>query len=105
MTRAIAAAPSTFGASIAQAIPECVAIAVDYDGRIAGKLGELLASGENLVKLLEGAVGLLDVVSTGLTAIGELAGGDAAGSGPESVSVHHWNVRSDRCLASGTPSR
>ncbi|MFE5501606.1 MULTISPECIES: hypothetical protein [Amycolatopsis] len=71
MTRAIAAAPATFGASIAEAIPECVAIAVEHGGRIAAKLGELLVSGENLVKLLEGVAGVLDVVEKGLTAIGE----------------------------------
>ncbi|EHY87278.1 hypothetical protein [Saccharomonospora azurea] len=80
MTRAIAAAPATFGASIAQAIPDCVAIAVDYAGRIAGKLGELIASGENLVTLIEGAVGVLKVVREGLTVIGDLAGGDSASS-------------------------
>ncbi|MFJ8910887.1 hypothetical protein [Amycolatopsis sp. NPDC102389] len=71
MTRAIAAAPATFGASIAEAIPECVAIAVEHGGRIAAKLAELLASGENLVKLLEGVAGVLDVIEKGLTAIGD----------------------------------
>ncbi|RSM55189.1 hypothetical protein DMH03_33990 [Amycolatopsis sp. WAC 01376] len=76
MTRAIAAAPATFGASIAEAIPECVAIAVDHGGRIAAKLGELLASGENLVKLLEGVAGVLDVVEKGLDAIGESSGAE-----------------------------
>ncbi|MFF5986710.1 WXG100 family type VII secretion target [Prauserella flavalba] len=81
MTEAIAAAPATFGASIAQAIPQCVAIAVDYGGQIAAKLGALLASGENLVKLIEGAVGVLNVVKEGLTVIGELAGGgDSSGA-------------------------
>ncbi|EME63729.1 hypothetical protein [Amycolatopsis decaplanina] len=83
MTRAIAAAPATFGASIAEAIPECVAIAVDHGGRIAAKLGELLVSGENLVKLLEGVAGVLDVVEKGLTVIGEAAGGASADSGTE----------------------
>ncbi|GAB3493222.1 WXG100 family type VII secretion target [Amycolatopsis cihanbeyliensis] len=78
MTEAIAAAPATFGASIAQAIPRCVAIAVDYGGRIAAKLGALLASGENLVKLIEGAVGVLNVVREGLTVIGDLAGGGSS---------------------------
>ncbi|WP_228713683.1 WXG100 family type VII secretion target [Prauserella endophytica] len=81
MTQAIAAAPATFGASIAQAIPQCVAIAVDYGGQIAAKLAALLASGENLVKLIEGAVGVLNVVKEGLTVIGDLAGGgDSSGS-------------------------
>ncbi|EIE98875.1 WXG100 family type VII secretion target [Saccharomonospora glauca] len=86
MTEAIAAAPATFGASIAQAIPQCVAIAVDYGGRIAAKLGELLASGENLVKLIEGATGVLKVVRQGLTVIGDLAGGGApSDTGAQSV--------------------
>ncbi|MEU6642784.1 hypothetical protein ABZ863_09545 [Saccharomonospora sp. NPDC046836] len=80
MTEAIAAAPATFGASIAQAIPQCVAIAVDYGGQIAEKLGALLASGENLMKLIEGAIGVLDIVKEGLTVIGDLAGGDSSGS-------------------------
>ncbi|CAM3186867.1 hypothetical protein SAXI111661_21855 [Saccharomonospora xinjiangensis] len=78
MTEAIAAAPATFGMSIAQAIPQCVAIAVDYAGQIAAKLAALLASGENLVTLLEGAVGLLDVVKEGLNVVGDLAGGSAS---------------------------
>ena len=42
MTEAIAAAPSTFGQSIAVAIPQCVQIAADYAGQIAGKLAALL---------------------------------------------------------------
>ncbi|WP_232376784.1 WXG100 family type VII secretion target [Amycolatopsis aidingensis] len=75
MTEAIAAAPATFGASIAQAIPRCVAIAVDYGGRIAAKLAALLTSGDNLMQLVNGAVGALEVVREGLGVIGELAGG------------------------------
>lgn len=85
MTEAIAAAPATFGASIAQAIPECVSIAVDYGGRIAAKLSALLASGENLMTLVQGAAAALDVANKGLTAIGQLAG---AGSSANSSSGH-----------------
>src|SRR5262245_13368467 len=44
MSQAIAEAPPTFGQSIAVAIPKCVQIAVDYAGRIAGKLAALLSS-------------------------------------------------------------
>ncbi|AXB41343.1 hypothetical protein [Amycolatopsis albispora] len=84
MTEAIAAAPATFGASIAQAIPQCVAIAVDYGGQIAGKLAALLSSGENLVKLIEGAVGVLDVAKEGLSVIGDLAGGASGETGESS---------------------
>lgn len=86
MTQAIAAAPATFGASIAEAIPQCVAIAVDYGGQIAGKLGELLASGQNLTKLLEGAVAALNVVKEGLGVIGDLAGGDSSSDSGDSSS-------------------
>ena len=39
---------------LAAAIPQCVQIAVECGGQIAAKLGELLTSGENLVKLVEG---------------------------------------------------
>ena len=62
MTEAIAAAPATFGQSIAVAIPQCVQIAVDYGAQIAGKLAALLASGENLIKLIDGALGVLKIV-------------------------------------------
>ncbi|SFB43617.1 hypothetical protein SAMN05216266_111113 [Amycolatopsis marina] len=83
MTEAIAAAPATFGMSIAQAIPQCVAIAVDYGGRILAKLGALLASGENLIKLVEGALGVLEVVKEGLGVVGDLAGGESSGTGDQ----------------------
>ncbi|EHR61639.1 WXG100 family type VII secretion target [Saccharomonospora cyanea] len=80
MTEAIAAAPLTGGASIAKAIPECVAIAAEHGGVIAAQLAALLASGDNLVKLIEGAVGALKVVREGLKVIGDLAGGDSPGA-------------------------
>lgn len=78
MTEAVAAAPATFGQSIAVAIPRCVQIAVDYGGQIAGKLAALLASGENLVKLIDGALGVLAVVKQVLTVIGEQSQGGTA---------------------------
>jgi hypothetical protein len=71
ITQAVAAAPATFGQSIAVAIPQCVQIAVDCGTRIAGKLAELLASGENLIKLVEGALSVLKVVKEVLSFIGE----------------------------------
>ncbi|MGH3756229.1 hypothetical protein [Actinophytocola sp.] len=86
MSQAIAEAPATFGQSIAAAIPECVRIATDCAGRIAGKMAALLSSGENLMKLIDGAVGVLKIVrqaprvawssppapdATGATATGE----------------------------------
>jgi uncharacterized protein YukE len=78
MTEAIAAAPATFGQSIAVAIPQCVQIAVDCGVQIAAKLGELLASGENLIKLVEGAQAVLKVVKQALSVIGEQAQGSSA---------------------------
>lgn len=77
MTEAIAAAPVTFGQSIAVAIPQCVQIAVDCGVQIAAKLGELLASGENLIKLVEGAQAVLKIVKQALSVIGEQAQGSA----------------------------
>lgn len=77
MTQAIAAAPATFGQSIAVAIPQCVQIAVDCGGQIAAKLGELLASGENLIKLVEGAQAVLKIVKQALSVIGDQAQGSA----------------------------
>ncbi|GAA4428940.1 WXG100 family type VII secretion target [Actinokineospora soli] len=69
MTQAVAAAPVTFGQSIAAAIPQCVQIAVDYGQRIAGQLAALLSSGENLLKLVEGALAVMDVAKQVLSAI------------------------------------
>ncbi|MFC3895020.1 hypothetical protein ACFOWZ_26365 [Lentzea rhizosphaerae] len=71
MTEAIAAAPATFGQSIAVAIPQCVQIAVECGAQIAAELGELLASGENLIKLVEGAQAVLKIVKQALSVIGD----------------------------------
>jgi hypothetical protein len=78
MTEAVAAAPATFGQSIAVAIPRCVRIAVDHAGQIAGKLAALLASGENLVKLVDAALGVLQIVKEALSFIGEQSQGSPA---------------------------
>jgi len=82
MTEAIAAAPATFGQSIAVAIPRCVQIAVDCGVQLAGKLAALLSSGENLIKLIDGALGVLKIVKQGLTFIGEQSQG---GSTPKTA--------------------
>ncbi|WP_024874075.1 hypothetical protein [Saccharomonospora piscinae] len=82
MTQAIAAAPATFGASLAEAIPRCVEIAADYAGRIAAKLGELLASGENLLTLVKGAGAAIAVVRQGLSVISDLADSGGGASSP-----------------------
>jgi hypothetical protein len=80
MTQAIAEAPSTFGQSIAVAIPQCVQIAVDYAGRIAGKMAALLSSGENLMKLVDGALGILKIVKQVMSFIGEQSQGGTSGT-------------------------
>lgn len=86
MTEAIAAAPATFGQSIAAAIPQCVQIAVDCGVQLAGKLAALLSSGENLIKLIDGALGVLKIVKQVLTVIGEQSqGGDPETASREQV--------------------
>ncbi|UJW29528.1 hypothetical protein L3Q67_30410 [Saccharothrix sp. AJ9571] len=67
--QALAAAPATGGASIAAAIPQVVQIAVEYGGKIAEKMGILLSSTENLLKLVHGAVAALDLLDQALTAL------------------------------------
>ncbi|GHH29874.1 hypothetical protein [Lentzea cavernae] len=78
MTQAIAAAAATFGQSIAVAIPQCVQIAVECGGQIAAELGELLASGENLITLVEGAQAVLKIVEQAMSVIGDKAEGGSA---------------------------
>lgn len=84
MSQAIAAAPVTFGQSIAAAIPQCVQIAVDYAGQIAGKLAALLSSGENLMKLIDGALGILKIVKQVMSFIGEQSQGGGTPSSQQS---------------------
>lgn len=106
MSEAIAAAPATFGQSIAAAIPQCVQIATDYAGRIAGKMGELLSSGENLMKLVEGALGIVKIVKQGLSFIGEQAqGGTSDGSSSESSSQSSQSSQSSESSESSESSQ
>ncbi|ONI75134.1 hypothetical protein ALI144C_41030 [Actinosynnema sp. ALI-1.44] len=70
MTQAVAAAPSTFGQSIVAAIPQCVQIAVDCGQKILAKLAALLTSGQNLLKLVQGALAVVKVVKQVLSQIG-----------------------------------
>lgn len=86
MSKAIAEAPVTFGQSIAVAIPQCVQIATDYAGRIAGKMAALLSSGENLMKLVDGATAILKIVKQGLKFIGEQSQGGGSSSQSSSTS-------------------
>ncbi|WP_020672386.1 hypothetical protein [Amycolatopsis nigrescens] len=82
ITQAIAAAPATFGQSLAVAIPQCVQIATEYGAQIAAKLGALLSSGQNLIKLIDGALGVLKIVKQVMTVIGKQSqGGSSGGQG------------------------
>ncbi len=86
MTQAIARAGETFGQSVVEAIPPCVGIAVEYALRIAAKLAALLASGENLMKLVQGGMAVVDLINQALSGISgqsvsaEASGGAAAAS-------------------------
>jgi len=53
LTQAVAAAPSTFGASIAAAIPQIVRIAVEHGQKIADQLRTLLSDAKNLLSLIQ----------------------------------------------------
>jgi hypothetical protein len=69
MTQAVARAGETFGQSVVEAIPPCVGIAVEYALRIAAKLAALVASGNNLLKLVAGALGVVDLIKSAMTTI------------------------------------
>lgn len=78
MSQAIAEAPPTFGQSIAVAIPQCVQIAVDYAGQIAGKMAALLSSSENLLKLVDGAAAVVKIVKQAMSLITQQSQGGAS---------------------------
>jgi uncharacterized protein YukE len=69
MTQAVARAGETFGQSVVEAIPPCVGIAVEYALRIAAKLAALVASGDNLLKLVQGGMAVVDLINTALSSI------------------------------------
>jgi hypothetical protein len=71
LSQAVARASQTFGESIVEAIPPCVGIAVEYAARIAAKLAALLASGQNLLKLVQGALGVVDLIQQALSSISQ----------------------------------
>ncbi len=83
MTPAMASAQVTGGASIAAAIPQVVAVATDYGGQIAQKMGALLSSGQNLAALVLVIVRCLEVANT---ALNETTSGGSSGSGGSSSS-------------------
>jgi hypothetical protein len=71
MTQAIARAGETFGQSVAEAIPPCVGIAVEYALRIAAKLAALMASGDNLMKLVQGAMAIVGLIQQAMQGISQ----------------------------------
>jgi hypothetical protein len=99
MTQAVARSAETFGESIAEAIPPCVGIAVTYAARIAAKLAALIASGDNLMKLVQGGMAVMDLIQQALQSISQqsvqadgqstldAATGQAQGGGPASGAV------------------
>jgi uncharacterized protein YukE len=71
MTQAMARAGETFGQSVVEAIPPCVGIAVEYALRIAAKLAALVASGDNLLKLVQGGMAVVDLIQQALSGISQ----------------------------------
>jgi hypothetical protein len=71
MTQAIARAQQTMGESVVEAIPPCVGIAVEYAMKIMAKLAALMASGQNLLKLVQGASGVVDLIQQALSSISQ----------------------------------
>jgi hypothetical protein len=69
MTQAVARAGETFGQSVVEAIPPCVGIAVTYALRIAAKLAALVASGDNLLKLVQGGMAVVELIQQALSSI------------------------------------
>lgn len=69
MTQAFASAAATFGGSVAAAIPQAVQVAVEHGQRIAEKLAALLASGQNLLKLVAGALAVVDTITRTLSSL------------------------------------
>ncbi|TDP95008.1 WXG100 family type VII secretion target [Labedaea rhizosphaerae] len=83
MSQAVAAAPLTGGQSIAAAIPQCVAIATNYGQQMLAKLAALLASGQNLLKLVKGALAVVQLVTKALKQLGQqsTSGGGSSQTG------------------------
>lgn len=78
MSPAVAAAPVTGGASVAAAIPQAVGVAADYGGQIAGKMGALLSSAQNLASLVQAVVQALQAADK---VFAQISGAAEQGSG------------------------
>jgi hypothetical protein len=89
MTQAVARAGETFGQSVVEAIPPCVGIAVEYALRIAAKLAALLASGDNLLKLVQGGMAVVTLINQALSTISRqsMAADASAQAGPGTVAA------------------
>jgi hypothetical protein len=83
LSQAVARAAETFGESVVEAIPPCVGIAVEYALRIAAKLAALLASGQNLLKLVQGALGVVDLIQQALSSISQQSTQSTPGAGAD----------------------
>jgi uncharacterized protein YukE len=78
MTQAVARAGETFGQSVAEAIPPCVGIAVTYAAKIAAKLAALMASGDNLMKLVQGGMAVVELIQSAMSSISQQSASAAA---------------------------
>ncbi|MGW4399496.1 hypothetical protein ACWEHA_29765 [Amycolatopsis nivea] len=97
MTQAFAAAQATFGASIAAAIPQAVAIATQYGGQIAQKLGVLLSDSDNLLQLITSVTQGLEAATQLMTKLSEAS---KSSSGEDSSSSDSSSQASSRYPAS-----
>ena len=68
-----------------EAIPPCVGIAVEYALRIAAKLAALVASGDNLIKLVQGGMAVVDLIQTALSSISQQS--NSVGGAAESAAA------------------
>src|SRR5262249_31053698 len=73
LAQAVAAAPTTGGASIAAAIPQVVQIAVNYGQQISAKMATLLSSSQALLQLIETVLQGVTAVTKVLSQISERA--------------------------------
>ncbi len=97
MTQAFAAAQATFGASIAAAIPQAVAIATQCGGQIAQKLGVLLSDSDNLLQLITSVTQGLEAATQLMTKLSEAS---KSSSGEDSSSSDSSSQASSRYPAS-----
>jgi uncharacterized protein YukE len=67
LAAARAQAGTTNGASLAQAIPQCVRIAESYGQQIAARMRALLSNGQNLKEFVDKAIQLLNAVKQALS--------------------------------------